>query len=80
MFGVQGDSCTDFVSQTEYLGVFNFNKMKTFRQSLTDYFIEKSINPHAKLCWDSINKSYVISLYFTRQETFNKLNWEVVCQ
>lgn len=41
---------------------------------------EKSINPHAKLCWDSINKSYVISLYFTRQETFNTLNWEVVCQ
>lgn len=60
--------------------VKGFLFMKIFHQSVVDYQIEKSINPHAKLCWDNINKSYVISLYFTRQETFNTLNWEVVCQ
>ena len=46
---------------------------------LSEYFREKSVNDKAKLCYDKTNKCYVISYYFTRQETFNKLNWEVIC-
>jgi len=54
--------------------------MKTFHQSVVDFQIEKAINPRAKLCFDNNNQSYVISLYFTHQQTFNKLNWEVISE
>lgn len=52
--------------------------MKHFNQSVTDFFIEKAVNPHAKLCWCEKNKSYVISYFFCQEATFNKLGWEVI--
>jgi hypothetical protein len=52
--------------------------MKTFNQTLTDYFIEKAVNPFAKLCWDGINNCYVITFYFQKEETFNKLNYQII--
>lgn len=52
--------------------------MKTFNQSLTDFFIEKAVNPYAKLCWDLINQCYVITFYFQEERTFNKLNYQII--
>lgn len=52
--------------------------MKHFNQALTDFFLEKAVNPYAKLCYDHNNQSYVISIAFSQDITFKKLNWEII--